>query len=90
MYSELYNQNSVCFQESVELLVIKTRGSDGGDSGPRDEDVAQLCWRCRRHAPPLTSAVCMHCNHAFAHSLATHGKTLLCMLLVNKSVELSS
>ncbi|KOB69743.1 Uncharacterized protein OBRU01_16397 [Operophtera brumata] len=60
------------FYESVELLVIKTRGSDGGDSGPRDEDVAQLCWRCRRHAPPLTSAVCSHCGHTFVHSLATH------------------
>ncbi|XP_053624382.1 intraflagellar transport protein 122 homolog [Plodia interpunctella] len=58
------------FQESVELLILKTRAAGGGEG--RDEDVAPLCWRCRRHAPPLCATRCPHCRHALAHSLATH------------------
>ncbi|XP_049885903.1 intraflagellar transport protein 122 homolog [Pectinophora gossypiella] len=61
------------FQESVELLMVKTRaGGGGGGIEARDDDVAVLCWRCRRHAPPLCAARCPHCGHALAHSLATH------------------
>ncbi|XP_075990951.1 intraflagellar transport protein Oseg1 [Anticarsia gemmatalis] len=57
------------FQESVELLMLKTRAST---SESRDDEVAPLCWRCRRHAPPLCAARCPHCRHVLAHSLATH------------------
>ncbi|KAJ8737751.1 hypothetical protein PYW08_000346 [Mythimna loreyi] len=56
--------------ESVELLILKTRASTGGES--RDDEVAPLCWRCRRHAPPLCASRCPFCRHALAHSLATH------------------
>ncbi|KAJ0183743.1 hypothetical protein K1T71_000166 [Dendrolimus kikuchii] len=58
------------FQESVELLALKTRASGGGES--RDDEVAPLCWRCRRHTPPLCSTRCPHCHHTLVHSLATH------------------
>ncbi|PZC78495.1 hypothetical protein B5X24_HaOG202061, partial [Helicoverpa armigera] len=58
------------FQESVELLILKTRASTGVES--RDDEVAPLCWRCRRHAPPLCASRCPYCRHALAHSLATH------------------
>ncbi|XP_052752603.1 intraflagellar transport protein 122 homolog [Galleria mellonella] len=58
------------FQESVELLILKTRASGGGEG--RDEEVAPLCWRCRRHVPPLCATHCPHCKHVLAHSLATH------------------
>ncbi|XP_063837824.1 intraflagellar transport protein 122 homolog [Ostrinia nubilalis] len=58
------------FQESVELMILKIRASCGGET--RDEEVAPLCWRCRRHAPPLCATHCPHCRHALAHSLATH------------------
>ncbi|CAD0194104.1 unnamed protein product [Chrysodeixis includens] len=59
------------FQESVELLILKTRaGGSGGES--REDDVAPLCWRCRRHAPPLCASRCPYCRHKLAHSLATH------------------
>lgn len=58
------------FQESVELLMIKSRAS--GVSESRDDEVAPLCWRCRRHVPPLSAVRCAHCRHALVHSLATH------------------
>ncbi|XP_045509536.1 intraflagellar transport protein 122 homolog [Colias croceus] len=55
------------FQESVELLMLKS----GGSAGEGEEEVSPLCWRCRRHAPPL-AARCPRCAHALVHSLATH------------------
>ncbi|CAH0401916.1 unnamed protein product [Chilo suppressalis] len=57
------------FQESVELMILKTRASCGEG---RDEEISPLCWRCRRHTPPLCATRCPHCRHALAHSLATH------------------
>ncbi|KAJ2954457.1 hypothetical protein O0L34_g2733 [Tuta absoluta] len=66
------------FQESVELLMVKTRGGAtsaagaGGGDEARDDDAAVLCWRCRRHAPPLCALRCPHCQHAPAHALLTH------------------
>ncbi|XP_037299946.1 intraflagellar transport protein 122 homolog isoform X2 [Manduca sexta] len=58
------------FQESVELLQLKTRASGSGEA--RDDEVSPLCWRCRRHASPLCAARCPHCGHEMVHSLATH------------------
>ncbi|XP_041987643.1 intraflagellar transport protein 122 homolog [Aricia agestis] len=55
------------FQESVELLILKS--GCGGTAG--DDDVTPLCWRCRRHTPPL-STQCARCRHMLAHSLATY------------------
>ncbi|KAG6442846.1 hypothetical protein O3G_MSEX002539 [Manduca sexta] len=60
----------VGFQESVELLQLKTRASGSGEA--RDDEVSPLCWRCRRHASPLCAARCPHCGHEMVHSLATH------------------
>lgn len=57
-------------QETVELLMLKSRASP---TESRDDEVAPLCWRCRRHAPPLCAVQCPHCKHVLAHSLATHG-----------------
>ncbi|CAB3225164.1 unnamed protein product [Arctia plantaginis] len=57
------------FQETVELLILKSRASP---IESRDDEVAPLCWRCRRHAPPLCAVRCPHCKHVLAHSLATH------------------
>ncbi|XP_072931134.1 intraflagellar transport protein 122 homolog [Epargyreus clarus] len=70
------------FQEGVELLTLKTgRGSGSGsgsgsgigsgDAESREEDASPLCWRCRRHCPPL-AARCPRCGHIPAISLATH------------------
>lgn len=66
------------FQESVELLILKTRAGGFPNSASserlplRDEEVAPLCWRCRRHAPLLSVLSCPHCKHYMAHSHATH------------------
>ncbi|CAG4962305.1 unnamed protein product [Parnassius apollo] len=59
------------FQESVELLILKSRASATGNEN-QDEEVSPLCWRCRRHAPPLCATNCPHCHHELTHSLATH------------------
>ncbi|KAL4717436.1 hypothetical protein ACJJTC_000585, partial [Scirpophaga incertulas] len=58
------------FQESVELMIMKTRASCGGEV--KEDDISPLCWRCRRHTPPLCATRCLHCRHALTHSLATH------------------
>ncbi|XP_045784631.1 intraflagellar transport protein 122 homolog [Maniola jurtina] len=57
------------FQEGVELLMLKSGGSSGGSGG--EDEVAPLCWRCRRHLPPLATQ-CPRCRHDLTHSLATH------------------
>ncbi|XP_046977398.1 intraflagellar transport protein 122 homolog [Vanessa cardui] len=56
------------FQEGVELLMLK---SGGVTDTSGEEDVAPLCWRCRRHVPPLANQ-CPRCRHNLAYSLATH------------------
>lgn len=39
----------------------------------RDDEVSALCWRCRKHAPPVCAVLCPHCKHHMAHSHATYG-----------------
>ncbi|KAL0902620.1 hypothetical protein ABMA27_000448 [Loxostege sticticalis] len=73
------------FQESVELMILKIRASCGGET--RDEEVAPLCWRCRRHAPPLCATRCPHCHHALAHSLATHEVLPLVQFVPEKGIS---
>ncbi|KAI8430718.1 hypothetical protein MSG28_000902 [Choristoneura fumiferana] len=59
------------FQESVELLVLKSRAGGAGE-GERG-DAAPLCWRCRRHFPAAPPApACPHCRHEPAHALPSH------------------
>ncbi|XP_061706179.1 intraflagellar transport protein 122 homolog [Cydia pomonella] len=58
------------FQESVELLILKSRA--GGAADGRDDDVSPLCWRCRRHAAPTPAPRCLHCKHTPAYSLPSH------------------
>ncbi|CAH4038818.1 unnamed protein product [Pieris brassicae] len=58
------------FQESVELLMLKSGGLVGASESP-EEEVAPLCWRCRRHTP-MFATHCPRCNHTMAYSLATH------------------
>ncbi|CAH2035326.1 unnamed protein product, partial [Iphiclides podalirius] len=58
------------FQESVELLILKSRANAvSGDN--QDDEVSPLCWRCRRHGPPLCATRCPHCHHQLTHSIAT-------------------
>ncbi|XP_052746621.1 intraflagellar transport protein 122 homolog [Bicyclus anynana] len=57
------------FQEGVELLMLKSAGSNSSSGG--EDEVAPLCWRCRRHLPPL-AVQCPRCRHDLTHSLATH------------------
>ncbi|XP_039763440.1 intraflagellar transport protein 122 homolog isoform X2 [Pararge aegeria] len=57
------------FQEGVELLMLKSVGNNGSSGG--EDEVAPLCWRCRRHLPPL-AIQCPRCRHDLTHSLATH------------------
>ncbi|XP_013179593.1 PREDICTED: intraflagellar transport protein 122 homolog [Papilio xuthus] len=57
------------FQESVELLILKSRATSCGDN---EEEVAPLCWRCRRHVPVLCATRCPHCCHHLTHSMATY------------------
>ncbi|CAK1554158.1 unnamed protein product [Leptosia nina] len=58
------------FQESVELLMLKSGGTASSGDG-NEEEVAPLCWRCRRHTP-MFATQCPRCKHLLAHSLATH------------------
>ncbi|XP_068632692.1 intraflagellar transport protein 122 homolog [Battus philenor] len=59
------------FQESVDLLILKSRAV-ASSSDNQDEEIAPLCWRCRRHTPLLCATHCPHCGHRLMHSLITH------------------
>lgn len=67
--------NKLVVQETVELLMLKSRaGGTGGAGEAEREDAAPLCWRCRRHFPPAPRApACPHCRHEPAHALPSHG-----------------